>query len=97
MKDRLYKIILSPHISEKSSNCADINRQIVFKVRTDSTKDEIKDAVEMMFKVHVVSVQTSLLKGKRKKFKGKLGKRNNIKKAYVKLSPGEDIDFSGAS
>ena len=51
----------------------------------------------MMFKVHVVSVQTFLLKGKRKKFKGQLGKRNNIKKAYVKLSPGEDIDFSGAS
>ncbi len=93
-KERLLNIILSPHVSEKSTNCADANRQIVFRVRQDANKIEIKKAIEYLFNVKVESVQTLNVKGKVKRFGKKTGRRSDWKKAYVKLTEGNDINFA---
>ncbi len=89
--ERLYEIIRSPLISEKSTFISQFN-YYVFKVSVDSTKIEIKKAVENLFKVEVKSVNTLNQKGKKKKFRGKSGTRNSIKKAFVKLAEGQTID-----
>lgn len=95
-EERLYQVILGPHISEKSTNVADKARQIVFKVREDASKPEIKAAVEKLFEVEVNSVKVINVRGKMK-YGGKTpGKRSNWKKAYVCLKQGHDIDFMGA-
>jgi large subunit ribosomal protein L23 len=94
-EERLYQIILAPRISEKSSMVADKHQQFVFDVATDATKPEIKQAVEKMFEVEVASVQVVNAKGKVKRFGQTLGRRKDLKKAYVRLKPGQDIDFSG--
>lgn len=88
-------ILLSPHVSEKSTMAADMNRQFVFKVRGDATKPEIKKAVELMFKVEVQGVQSLNQPGKRKSFGRVRGRRSGWKKAYVTLKPGHDIDYLG--
>lgn len=95
-KERLMKVLLAPHVSEKSTVAADANQQFVFKVVPDANKLEIKKAVELMFDVKVDSVQVSNVKGKRKRFGQIAGRRADWKKAYVKLQPGQDIDFMGA-
>ena len=95
-QERLMKILLSPHVSEKSTVTADANRQFVFRVAPDARKPEIKRAVELMFKVEVERVQVVNVKGKRKMFGRVPGRRPNWKKAYVCLKPGFDIDFMGA-
>ena len=89
--ERLFEIIRSPLISEKSTFVSQFN-YYVFKVSVDSTKVEIKKAVESLFKVEVKSVNTLNQKGKKEKFRGKSGTRNNIKKAFVKLAEGQTID-----
>ena len=89
-------VIESPIISEKSTITAEKNRQFVFKVQKQATKKQVKNAVEMMFNVEVVSVNVLNVKGKQKRFSGSLGQRSDWKKAYVKLKPGNDIDFSAA-
>ncbi|NOY61842.1 MAG: 50S ribosomal protein L23 [Gammaproteobacteria bacterium] len=94
-EERLAKILLAPVISEKSSNLADHSNQFVFKVVKDADKCEIKKAVELMFKVEVDAVQTSNVKGKTKRFGGRLGQRVNWKKAYITLKPGNDIELFG--
>ncbi|MEN8130734.1 MAG: 50S ribosomal protein L23 [Pseudomonadota bacterium] len=94
-QERLMKVLLAPHISEKSSLAADNSDQHVFRVVTDATKIEIKHAVEQLFSVKVVTVRTVNVKGKKKRFGARLGGRSNWKKAYVKLVPGDDIDFVG--
>ena len=94
--ERLMTILLEPRISEKSTLVADKYNQFVFKVIKDADKEEIRKAVELMFKVEVASVQTTNVKGKAKSFKQLQGSRNAWKKAYVKLKPGFDIDFMGA-
>ncbi len=91
--ERLMTILLSPHVSEKSTLAADKHRQFVFKVRGDATKPEIKKAVEQMFKVEVDAVQALNVKGKRKLTGRIRGRRPGWKKAYVTLKPGHDIDF----
>ena len=91
--ERLMTILLSPHVSEKSTLAADKHRQFVFKVRGDATKPEIKKAVEQMFKVEVDAVQALNVKGKRKLAGRIRGRRPGWKKAYVTLKPGHDIDF----
>ncbi len=91
----LATLITSPVISEKSTAAADSNKQFVFKVRNVATKPEIKRAVEKMFNVEVEAVQVANVKGKTKRFGRTLGKRSDWKKAYVKLKPGFDIDFTG--
>jgi len=95
-QERLINVLLGPHISEKSSVVAESNNQVTFKVRVDSTKAEIKKAVEMMFDVKVEGVQVANMKGKSKRFGQTQGKRKDWKKAYVTLAEGQDIDFVGA-
>ena len=95
-KERLMKVLLAPHISEKSTTVADANQQFVFKVLPDANKLEIKKAVELMFEVKVDSVQVANVKGKRKRFGQVPGRRADWKKAYVKLQPGQDLDFMAA-
>ena len=94
-EEKLYKIILAPHVSEKSTMAAEQGNQIVFRVREDATKPEIKGAVEKLFEVEVDSVKVINVRGKMKYGKHP-GKRVNWKKAYVRLKPGHDIDFMGA-
>lgn len=93
-KERLMKVLLSPHISEKSTQCAESNRQFVFKVLKNANKSEVGEAVEFLFNVRVKSVSTIVVKGKQKRF-GKInGKRSDWKKAYVTLAQGDDINFA---
>ena len=94
-EERLYQIILNPVISEKSTMAADRDGQVVFKVRTDSTKSEIRAAVEKLFEVKVKNVQVVNVRGKVKRFGRTPGMRSNWKKAYVCLEEGHDIDFLG--
>ena len=96
-KERLMKVLLSPVVSEKSASAADSANQFAFKVATDATKPEIAEAVELMFDVKVTQVRTVNVKGKQKRFGAMLGKRNNWKKAYVRLQEGQDIDFAGGA
>ena len=87
-------VIRGPHLSEKAHMAAE-NNQVVFKVRTDATKAEIKKAVEMLFDVKVDRVTVLNNKGKTKRFGRVEGRRNDTKKAYVKLAEGSDLDFLG--
>jgi len=96
-QERLMKILLSPHISEKSSIVADQNNQIVLKVATDASKPEIKQAVELLFDVKVDRVQVSNVKGKTKRFGARMGRRSDWKKAYITLREGQQIDLLGAA
>lgn len=93
--ERMMKVLVSPHISEKSARVADSSNQVVFRVLPDACKPEIKRAVEKLFNVEVESVRTASVKGKQKRFQRTPGKRSNWKKAYVRLKPGHDIDFLG--
>ncbi len=94
-EERLYDIIVAPHLSEKGTNLADRHGQFVFEVRTDASKPEIRAAVEKLFNVEVDSVQVLNARGKVKRHGRHWGKRRNWKKAYVQLKPGHDIDFVG--
>lgn len=96
-QERIYQVLLGPHISEKATVVAEKNRQFVFRVRPDANKLEIKKAVEKLFNVQVASVNTTITKGKSKRFGRSLGRRSDIKKAYVALKEGFDLDFSGAA
>jgi len=95
--ERLYKVILGPHVTEKSHRVADKHNQIVFRVATTATKQEIKSAVELLFKVKVKTVQVANMKGKVKRFGRTEGKRNDWRKAYVSLEEGHDISFAGGT
>src|SRR5262245_38930357 len=88
-----YDIILAPVSTEKSGMASESN-QVVFKVRRDATKPAIKAAVEQLFKVKVLSVNTILRKGKTKTFRGMRGKQQDVKKAIVKLAEGDKIDVT---
>ena len=96
-EERLYKVLLSPHISEKSSVAADRDNQIVFKVANTATKPEIKAAVEKLFKVQVERVQVCNVKGKSKRLGARIGRRSDWKKAYITLQEGQEIDFLGGA
>ena len=93
---KLASILKAPVISEKSTNVAESDRRFVFKVGKQATKLQVKNAVELMFDVEVDSVNVLNMKGKQKRFGKTMGKRSDWKKAYVKLKPGHDIDFSAA-
>lgn len=95
-QERIFKVLLGPHVSEKATGLAESKDQIVFKVDTTATKLEIKKAVEQLFSVEVDSVSTLNVKGKTKRTVRGLGKRTDWKKAYVSLQPGQDIDFASA-
>ncbi len=95
-KERLMTVLLGPHVSEKSTTVGEKHNQIVFRVRRDSTKHEIRGAVEMMFEVSVKEVRVVNCRGKIKRFGQEWGQRNAWKKAYVTLADGDNIDFVGA-
>jgi len=88
-----YDTILAPVITEKATVLSEQNK-VVFKVAMDSTKDEIAAAIETLFKVNVTKVNTMIVKGKTKRFRGIMGRRNDIKKAIVTLAPGQSIDIA---
>jgi large subunit ribosomal protein L23 len=90
---RHYDVILSPVITEKSTNASEFNK-VVFKVRLDATKPQIKDAVEKLFDVKVKGVNTIVRKGKVKAFKGVVGNQSNTKRAVVTLEEGHRIDVT---
>ena len=93
-EERLYQILEKPVISEKSTIMAELNNQVVFGVVPSATKQEVKAAVELAFDVEVDSVRLMNVKGKNKNFGRISGKRNDWKKAYVRLKEGHDIDFT---
>jgi len=95
VESRLAQILIAPIISEKATMAAEKHNQVLFKVMRDATKPEIKAAVELMFKVTVDSVQTVQHKGKTKRFGKGSGRRDHVKKAYVCLAQGQELNFSG--
>jgi large subunit ribosomal protein L23 len=88
-----YDVILSPVITEKATAASEVN-QVVFKVHRDATKPEIKAAIEELFKVKVLSVNTLTRKGKTKQFRGIRGRQQDVKKAIVRLAEGDKIDVT---
>ena len=90
---RHYDVIVSPVITEKATVASDYNK-VVFNVRKDATKPQIKSAVEKLFDVKVASVNTLVRKGKTKRFKGNLGHQSDVKKAIVTLVEGQSIDIT---
>ena len=91
--ERLYTVLLEPHFSEKVSILGDQSNQYGFKVATDATKEEIKEAVEELFKVSVQRVSTINVKGKVKRTARGKSRAKNWKKAYVRVAEGQEIDF----
>jgi len=90
---RHYDVIIAPVITEKATMASEVN-QVFFKVRKTATKAEIKDAVEQLFDVKVIAVNTLIRKGKRKMFKGTRGVQSDVKKAVVTLAEGHKIDVT---
>jgi large subunit ribosomal protein L23 len=93
-EERIFQILKTPHISEKSAILGEQANQAVFQVSTDAKKAEIKAAVEQLFNVKVVNVRTANMKGKTKRQGLRRGKRNDWKKAYVSLEQGHEIDLA---
>lgn len=94
-QERLMSVLLGPHVSEKASRIAEKHQQVVFRVRRDADKNEVRQAVEKMFEVKVADVQIVNVHGKQKRFGAKLGWRSDWKKAYVRLAPGSEINLAG--
>ena len=92
--NNLYNIVLAPIITEKATKISEKN-QYVFKVKIDSNKKEIKQAIEKLFKVKIKKIKTIKIKGKSKIFKGTKGRRSDYKKAIICLNKGENLDYSG--
>ena len=95
-QERVFQVLLGPHVSEKSAIVADANNQYVFRVAVDASKLEVKKAVEQLFKVNVTNVQTLNMKGKVKRNRFGYAKKPSWKKAYVRVQQGQDIDFAVA-
>ncbi len=95
VESRLAQVLIAPIVSEKATFAAEKHNQVLFKVLRDATKPEIKAAVELMFKVDVTGVQTVQHKGKEKRFGKSFGRRDHVKKAYVSLAAGQELNFSG--
>ena len=94
-KEQLYTLIKSPIITEQTARLGEKLKQVVFKVDLSASKRDIKKAVEELFKVEVVNVTTSIVKGKRKRNRFGIYKKSNYKKAFVSLSEDSDIQFEG--
>ena len=93
-QERIFQVLLGPHVSEKAALVADQTNQYVFRVLRDATKHEIRRSVEQLFKVVVEDVQTLHVKGKTKRNRNGLSKRSSWKKAYVRVEQGQEIDFA---
>jgi large subunit ribosomal protein L23 len=96
-QERLMTVLVAPVVSEKATMIAEKRGQVTFRVLQDATKDEIRAAVELLFKVQVESVQVLNQKGKQKRFGRFNGRRRNVRKAYVNLKPGQEINFAEAT
>ena len=94
---RLMQVLVAPIVSEKATMIADKTNAVPFKVLQDATKFEIKAAVQLMFKVDVQSVAVLNIKGKTKRFGKSMGRRDNIRKAYVTLKAGQELNLGGES
>jgi large subunit ribosomal protein L23 len=92
-REAMYQIIRAPVITEKATMLSE-SGQFVFRVSSDANKREIKAAVEGLFGVTVLAVNTLVQKGKSKRFRGRPGSRSDVKKAFIKLAPGQSIDFT---
>ncbi len=92
---RLMQVLVAPIVSEKATMVADKTNAVVFKVLQNATKPEIKAAVELLFKVQVKGVSVLNTKGKTKRFGKSIGRRDNVRKAYVTLKPGQELNISG--
>jgi large subunit ribosomal protein L23 len=92
---RLAQVLIAPIVSEKATQVAEKHNQVLFKVQRDATKLEIKAAVELLFKVEVEAVSVVNIKGKVKRFGRSIGRRDHVKKAYVSLKAGQELNFSG--
>jgi large subunit ribosomal protein L23 len=94
-QERRLRVILGPHLSEKTNRLSERNNQVTFKVLPDATKPEVKEAVEKLFNVQVRDIQILNVKGKTKRTsRGKLRSRSDWKKAYVRLEQGQEIDLA---
>ena len=93
-QERIFQVLVGPHMSEKAAIAADSGNQYVFKVATDASKSEVKKAVEKLFKVKVSDVNTLKVKGKVKRNRFGLTTKSTWKKAYVRLEQGQEIDFA---
>lgn len=96
-EQRLYSVLLSPHVSEKTAIAAETEDRHTFRVAKDATKLEVRRAVESLFGVKVKSVQIVNVQGKQKRFGQTLGKRSDWKKAVVRLVEGQDLDYMSLS
>ena len=94
-ENRLYQVLLSPRVTEKTTLVGENSNQYVFHVVNDASKKEVKGAVELLFEVNVESVRIVNVKGKNKSFRMRPGKRSDWKKAYVRVQEGQVIDFLG--
>ena len=94
---RLMQVLVAPIVSEKATMIADKTNAVTFKVLQDATKYEIKAAVQLMFKVDVQSVAVLNIKGKTKRFGKSIGRRDNLRKAYVTLQAGQELNLGGES
>jgi large subunit ribosomal protein L23 len=92
---RLMAVLVAPIVSEKATMVAEKSNSITFRVLQNATKLEIKAAVELMFKVEVKGVSVVNIKGKSKRFGRSMGRRDNIRKAYVTLKAGQELNLSG--
>ena len=95
-QERVFKVLLGPHITEKSAMSQGAATQVVFKIANNANKLEVKKAVEQLFEVKVDGVRLVNVKGKTRRTKTGMGQRSDWKKAYVRLAEGQDIDFSVA-
>jgi large subunit ribosomal protein L23 len=91
-KEGLMSVLIGPHVSEKSARISEGANQFVFRVRRDATKPDIKAAVELIFEVKVADVNVVNVGGKKKRFGQRFGRRQDFKKAYVRLEPGQKIE-----
>lgn len=92
---RLMQVLVAPIVSEKATMVGEATNTVLFKVLQDASKYEIKAAVELLFSVEVASVSVLNQKGKQKRFGRSIGRRDHVRKAYVMLKPGQDLNFSG--
>ena len=93
-QERVFNVLLAPHVSEKTTLAAENSNQYAFRVASDATKPEIRKAIEQLFKVKVSDVRVLNVKGKRKVNRFGVAKRSDWKKAYVRLEAGQEIDFT---
>ena len=92
--DQLFQVLIAPIVTEKSTRVAEDHGQVVFQVASRATRDDVKAAIEQAFEVEVEAVKILNVKGKTKRFGKSIGKRNDRKKAYIRLKEGSDIDFT---